>query len=440
MQQTSNSMDFNSWNVICEKFYNSHYTDRDSHHSIVYLDRCVPNNNESFDLYIDFRTLWDFRKYLQFFDSPDIYEELSGASYIKLRNIRTKNRLIEGSYYSLDLVLLHITGVNARQENNQSDLVKAEYDFEIRESGAEYFDKMFTLASYTTPYPTYLKGNYALPHQLSIKNDPPYSLRVNDVGQANSNEILSGEDPIIVYDFGAPLSCSTARVNVLRNNRLPIYKRTQPILVISHWDLDHYRCLVGMSLLDLQCFSGVFCPEHMKSITSQKVFLNLYSALPGRVWSVIAPARRKSGQYNIHRVASYNADQFNLFVGDRQSNINFSGLLVGFVGYNEIAELTGDAHLSQADELLHKMNRINPNTMPNNIVVPHHGGVPRSGIHVLNWPINYIPHEALISVDANDPINNARYHHPDTQVINMYTSAGFSVERTDLQGDLIVNL
>lgn len=438
MQQTSNSMDFNSWNVTCNRFYNSHYADGNNDLVIVYLDRCVPNENGSFDLYVDFRTLWDFRKYLQFFDSPDIQEELAGASYLRLRNIRTRNRLLEGSYYSLNLKLFFEFDYSFHQKSEHIDLIFADYYFEQRENGAEHFDEMFALASYSTPYPSYLRGNYALPHQLYIKNGAPYSLRVNNVGQANSNEILLGEDPIIVYDFGAPLSYSTARVNGLRNNRLPIYKRTQPILVISHWDLDHYRCLVGMSLQDLQCFSGVFCPEHMKSITSQKVFLNLYSALPGQVWSVVAPARRMSGQYNIHRVASYNAGQFNIFVGDRQSNINYSGLLVGFYGYNEVANLTGDAHFSQADELLSNMSGGLTFVMPNNIVVPHHGGKTNSGI--MRFSNNYVTNKALISVDAKDPINKARYHHPDSQVINMYKSAGFSVERTDLQGDLIVNL
>ena len=99
-------------------------------------------------------------------------------------------------------------------------------------------------------------------------------LLVRDVGQANWNELLDGNNITrIVYDIGAELRANQTIVRSLFYSRLYTLKRDKPILVISHWDIDHYHCLECASIQEIRtCFSKVVCMDMMKSLTSQRIY------------------------------------------------------------------------------------------------------------------------------------------------------------------------
>lgn len=91
-------------------------------------------------------------------------------------------------------------------------------------------------------------------------------LLVRDVSQANWNELLDGNNITrIVYDIGAELHANQAIVRGLFNSRFDTLKRDKPILVISHWDIDHYQCLECASIQEIRtCFSKFVCMDMMK--------------------------------------------------------------------------------------------------------------------------------------------------------------------------------
>ena len=101
----------------------------------------------------------------------------------------------------------------------------------------------------------------------------------------------------IVYDIGAELRANQTIVRSLFYSRLYTLKRDKPILVISHWDIDHYHCLECASIQEIRtCFSKVVCMDMMKSLTSQRIYKKILYALGSNNVFCIKPALRTNGR------------------------------------------------------------------------------------------------------------------------------------------------
>ena len=126
--------------------------------------------------------------------------------------------------------------------------------------------------------------------QFTIEELHNYNLKlcVRDVGQANWNELIDNNIVKYVYDIGAELHSKIDDVKKLFYERVDDYKRDKPILVLSHWDIDHIQCMLYVDIQTIRdCFSKCICIDMMKTITSLKIYNNILKALGKEMYIVL---------------------------------------------------------------------------------------------------------------------------------------------------------
>lgn len=306
---------------------------------IVYLAHLVKIESGIFDAYIDFRLDRD----LYYFVSSDPQNQDFGKAktYIELRSLKATRRLSAGCYYKLNLDLLNHCDFT---ENEESLVIGRSYDLKSIEFLG--YDDQDLLQNHEALDRNDLMHNHEN-GRLQIPNffKGDLFLLVRDVGQANWNELLDGNNITrIVYDIGAELRANQTIVRSLFYSRLYTLKRDKPILVISHWDIDHYHCLECASIQEIRtCFSKVVCMDMMKSLTSQRIYKKILYALGSNNVFCIKPALRTNGNQmrlwqRIGNIAFY--------IGEYSRTINYAGLCMFVHGNTKSAIFTGSVSKS----------------------------------------------------------------------------------------------
>ncbi len=117
-------------------------------------------------------------------------------------------------------------------------------------------------------------------------------------------------------------------------------------MVISHWDIDHYQCLIDRSDQELKsCFRSVLCP-HAVSNTSLKVYSSLKRIFGGdfaEVPSFVQYFNRLTWPPMIFQTRSHNVA---LYKGAIGGSINHSGLAIFVEGNNKTALFSGDLKIT----------------------------------------------------------------------------------------------
>lgn len=396
---------------------------------IVYLDDYKYSNDGDYDtMYLDFRTAKDFEAYVQALE----LRETPLGSYLQIDGYRSPKRLMRGAYYALNIEMLKLL----KPEPIQGSLLFAHsYNFDnyAGKNDATYnlLQKHDTLHAeeLTTIHHHPIAS---LEEVLGLDN---LNFKVNSVSQANWNEILYGERTLFVYDIGAPIHAKEVEVQGYLNNYAMTYSQDKPVLILSHWDVDHYHCLLGMSEEDIKaCFSKYICPDKIKNSMSQQVFDKVERALGHEnVHSIKLERRTDDTEYpQMHLV--YGNQGLRLYAGERSRNVNYSGLVLYVEGTKGNALLTGDCIPAQANDVLHD-SVANLNTEKEHyLVVPHHGGDFKSKrvCKTYSVPMMLKPMEAIISVDEG----NNTYGHPAQEMTDFLKSvANWKMTRTD-KGDL----
>lgn len=399
---------------------------------IVYLDSHRQYKNRCRDLYIDFRTQKDFQL---FQEKMEVKLFGSKASYIHLASLNVHQKLVYDTYYRLNVDELK------RLERNKSFL-----EFIIEEDsyviGGHYifskdaeYDEILQKCSEKEIYEFETEGfekdslNLLTIPQLVLHSINNPVIYVADVGQANWNELRDGNKTVLVFDCGSPLNCKKEETDTIWNKHKENLKNSDSTLVISHWDIDHYQCLINRDNNELNdCFDTVFCRKH-KSETSRKVFDNLKSICSGNNF-VCVPAI--SHQYNRNfwpPMFLHSSDHnVSLYQGAYCRNINHCGLAVFIHGNNKSAILTGDLKLGQCFDVMQKEFKTN-GYKPLILIVPHHGGSCGKNSLKKNYPIDL----AIISVGAENV-----YGHPNNDILDYLNNNTINgIKRTDLfQGDI----
>lgn len=386
---------------------------------IVYLETFEKVGDGVVDAYIDFRQRKDFL----LFSRATRYDN-SSATVIELRSLSSAKRLRRGCYYNLNLKLL-----------KDYQLTKVDYSLLI---GA-----IIDLSAMPVPIDDdteLLQKHEPLDAEdLSMRNIPQNALFehiqgndmrlfVKDVDQANWNELRQGDRVKVVYDIGARLKAKRQEVEMILNSRRPDIERDKPILVISHWDLDHIHCLKYFNENDIQkCFSKIVCPDKIKSMTAGDVFVKFRNALGvANVYCLPVPARTNG--VTVHHWRSEGC--VSLYQGEQSSNINFAGLLMFVKGGNKSANYTGDCRLAQAKDAYDKERAKGIATNEHVLVAPHHGGDYDAKYRLYSLPCD----EIIISVGVGNG-----YGHPHKEMKNYLMSLG-SVEMTMDIGEILKDL
>lgn len=404
---------------------------------IIYLiDFKSFGNNYYGDVIIDFMNEDGFKLYQNL-----THEKDTVGSILEMQNVRTNKRLIKGAYYALNVNLL--SKLRRREVEDGSLVFAGFYDCKtlyVEDNNTQYG----FISSNSNDNQLFLSHSYPLP-RIDFSPDENYirlmsnitienrnmSIVVNDVGQANWNEIRFDDQVKIVYDIGAPLKAPKNKIKKLLaycNN----YSQSKPLLIISHWDLDHYHCLICINDNELRMFCGVIFPNMVKSLTSQRVAWRLIRSL-GRnnVSCVNNPPRSRKKPYPFPHMLRI-VGPFAIFICERSRNINYSGIIFSTNGHECNVVCSGDSTLSQASDVLLKHISCDNNISGHILVVPHHGGYyTNENYRYYRLPNGIVGKEGIISVDEND--NN--YGHPNDRTIRLLVCVPFSIiTRTDCHG------
>lgn len=395
---------------------------------IVYLLDYKTEGDNIYDYaYIDFRTLKDLRLFNQLSRL-----NITTETVISLVNLHANKRLRRGAYYRLNFRLLQDENVEGHYVTDDLTIGYS-YDFShARWHNNEYLlDTHEPLDREDIIFVNNATNNIFAGLVNGIKEP---KLRVNNVGQGNCNEILDGEHVKLVYDIGAAMNMKKADVIALKNKRIGAYKSSSPLLVISHWDLDHFIQLKEMSDQELACFSGLLCSSRQPSCSSQTIYARIKKAIgKANVNSVkMYPTINHNDQMYFYQ----KANAFAFYYGKKATRKNYAGFTVFVQGNVRSVILTGDCNYAQLSDVL--VQEVPNSGQVGNLVmvVPHHGGTFSGKFKIFSIPLVFTAEEAIISVDA---MNN-NYGHPSKATIQMLRSWFAQINRTDAVGDIERNL
>lgn len=322
------------------------------------------------DIVFDFRSVKDYNNFRAELNLDNELNIDNGGNFlVQISNIKSPKRLRRNCYYKLNISLF-------KELNSQSqelpDSALFAYNFVFNESFDWGNYTIFDSHSPLDPMEIYpVAGNLteaSLPHPITNGE-----IRINDVGQANHNEIINRGDVVVVFDMGAPLHSTKAAVLALIAKRVDEYEKSRPILIILHWDYDHILQLKYLSDKELSYFSEVYCPPKTKSATSQTILNRIRTLVPNNKIHIMASNPRTGGAYSAMRLM-LKMNGFCLYMGEENRNINYCGLLLFVHGTYANAMLTGDCILAQASDVLsYESLSVTGNNM-HKLVVPHHGG------------------------------------------------------------------
>mgnify|MGYP002625393041 CR=1 FL=1 len=386
---------------------------------IVYLEAYEKVGDGIVDAYIDFRQAKDmvlFGRVIGF--------ENQKASFVELIGLKSSKRLRRGCYYKLNLDLLREFKIERRED---SLLIGASYN--LNQMPMPMDDESELLQTHEALDPEEM-SEISLPmgRVFDIVEYDDLRLYVKDVGQANWNELRNGDHIVVVYDAGARLRAKEPEVRGIVESRKNDLMKSKPVLVLSHWDMDHIHCLKVLSDKEIMdCFSKLVCTDKLKSITSQVVFENFKRVLGGNnVYRLPLPGRTTGTAMHQWRREGC----ITLYQGESSSQINYCGLVMFVRGANRSANYTGDCKLAQAKDVYDQEKAMGLDTGEHVLIAPHHGGDYDAGSRHYSMPCNLIE----ISVGADNS-----YGHPHAYMLAYLKSMGV-VKQTQDVGDIVEQL
>lgn len=398
---------------------NRQMANEDDQECIVYLESYYKVEDGIANAYIDFRQLKDFVMFRQIAELPE-----NSGSYIEFLSLKSSKRLMQGCYYKLNLNLLK--EFNLEQRSN-SLIIGGSYDMSEMERPEDEEDELLQRHKPLEPEEM-SKSNLPLRLQVNIPTTNNMSLFVKDVGQANWNELRLGDNIVVLYDAGAGLYASKEEIESIFNSRKDDLELSKPILVISHWDIDHIHCLKLLSQNDIpKFFSMLICVDKIKSMTAGHIYDNFKNALGTQKVCCVPPAAKTNG-IDMHQWRSMGC--ISIYLGEKSRSVNYCGIAMFVKGPTKSANYTGDCRLAQAKSVYDQETAQGINTLNHVLVAPHHGGDCGAKYRIYSVPCD----EIAISVGARN-----KYNHPHNDMLH-YLKQFCNVKRTDIVGDILINL
>ncbi len=271
----------------------------------------------------------------------------------------------------------------------------------------------------------------AVPFFKAIKPNK-VEVKVFDIGQGNWNEINFDNQTLICYDFGS--SSSRKLSDIIRNHVCPQVQQMRinsvldekilnKILIISHWDIDHYIGLKSLSDIQIKSFKFCIVPNRIENETSARIVEKLKRN------TIVIPIEMNSriqGESSSRLTIEYNSKVLKLFKGTKCRNRNKRGILLSLHFNKQDFVFPGDHHYNQIDDYI--MNLCTSKHY--NLVIPHHGG--NAGNYRL---LNNIRNGSFGIISTG-----RRYGHPFRHIVNPISNNFSNFRRTDCHGTIRVCL
>lgn len=346
-----------------------------------------------------------------------------GPSLVVIQDYQGK-KVMENTFYriSKDVINRWLINESVHLENNSFII-----GYTIKNNAFNVFSESITFnLGPSFYYSNFLWYESSAPEIKLLKEKGKARILIKNVGQANWNEIQFNNIPRIVYDCGAPTFASKSEVREIIGNKTAEYLAAKPILILSHWDKDHYHALCGMSDEELSAFKAVIYRKFNYTFTS-RILLGRFQRLINEEIS-LPPEEKVKGKVRLIRKSNVN-NQIVIYNATKHKDRNVSGIVITMKTARSSAVLCGDAHYEQiSDDVLPDLNYKNNHYL----IVPHHGG--QAGHFKYQIGKKLIPTQAIISVGKN------HYNHPTYENIQSLKSLKFNLQRTDFDGDIIIDL
>lgn len=258
------------------------------------------------------------------------------------------------------------------------------------------------------------------------------NVEVVDVGQGSTNLIYDNYNKVI-FDFGSSFFYPKEMLERIADDiKCKLNGLKHVLIIISHWDCDHYNLLSVIDDTSLAELGGAILPGEIITMTAKQIARRLERNCKNIV-TIESPVRRKGCKWITPVNKAENCkDNCLLFCGTKSRNRNKSGLALMITTKNEVTLLTADHTNEQIWNCIYHDFISNESRDENrrlNIVVPHHGGsCGRIKIDHLCMNAGI----AAISVGKNP------YKHPLQSTIDFYNGLGFDVIRTDWERENII--
>lgn len=375
-----------------------------------------------------------------FVNSTDFSQFKANLSFKTLENFPSmvlvenyyKRPLKENTIYFFELDSLKRADL---QTNLSQNLTSLSIGFTLNFEGVDgdFFNSSVSLYEYSNESYNdniYPKEDNALSGLFETKGK--ISVSVRKIGQGNWNEVIWDNEIKIVYDAGASLYATSENIKDYIESRNKLYPLSKPILIISHWDIDHYHSLIGMTDAEISAnFSALISRDLCPNLTSKILFERIEKSIgANNIYSILPDKRRyKKLPIRFRPYTSINK-QIVLFNSEFHKNRNLSGLALLIKTANSSIILPADADYDQiSTSILPHLNYKHTH----NLVVPHHGG--KAGKYIYNTPNGVLKGLAVISVGFN------HYKHPIAAYVDALRSNFPILQQTNMaEEDILINL
>jgi hypothetical protein len=384
----------------------------DAETNIVLIDFFDSNQFSLFNLFINLNYNWQ--------EKPTM---------IEIRNYKLK-KLREGSYYRINRITwLQIFELGLLTFREDSLLIG--FTIELTDKVQEMFLKTKTFTEAERFFSRLDQTTSFIINESSIPKSISLEVIIKNVGQGSWNEVLSDGNVEIVFDCGVLYTTSKIDVKALALSRDSVYQKDAPILILSHWDVDHYHLLLAFSDKAISQFKLIIHRGIIPTLTARKVKTR-FDTLNTNVKISLAPeAKNKRKKVGYLTGYTFSKDStIILFNGSVTTSRNKSGIGLLIRKPQTSIILSADYYYHQVSRYILPLLNYSHNHY---LIIPHHGG--KAGNFVYNTGKLTVLKDAIASVGKNP------YGHPDKINMNNLNLVGFNTVRTDvLKSDYVLKL
>lgn len=358
----------------------------------------------------------------------------NGKSYLDPSMILIKNykqkKVREGVTYALNIgVIQKITQDNRINQYNLDSFIIG-YQIDLIENDDELLGKSKSF-TYMEKFELNLEQlpNHDIP-EIEIKGS--IKVLVRNVGQGSWNEIIVDNRTELIFDIGTHYLTKRTDIQSMLMDKEHIFLTDKPGIIISHWDIDHYHYLMGLSEEALKSIRFFCSRNYLPTMTSRMIYFKIKELIgPSSMYPVEPlPVPEKNLGYAKLEKINPNAKYIIYYNSTLHRDRNQNAICLVIRKTNSSIVLPADTHYRQIS------NCILPDLGFENkhyLVVPHHGG--KAGKFEYNLKKIKFPQSAIVSVGRNN------YGHPRSEYLENLQNLGFKILQTKfLNQDIEIEL
>ena len=402
---------------------------------IVYLEDFKMLNEQgerSYQLLIDFFTLYDYIRFLDVFSSEvevdkkgkeGINAIIPRSTFIQIKNCKHEDGLTRGAHYYLNLRALaeRLSKIDFGTEEGFPLLYNITLHRSNKRGGQNGAPLLYQTDNLIYPQWVFssLQNRIFFPE---VHVDNQSLLKVWDVDQGNFNEVIFDKHPYVIYDAGTEIYHGTSPFcMLLKKLQDELDNGDLPLFVLSHWHADHYSLMFALSDGYLKMIRNCVFPSYVKNLSVYNFIVRL-NLLGVNVRMVYLPYVDKWTRVVTNEKFRLYANKYN------HSSPNNSGLTLFVYGVKNNAMLSGDCRYALAedqtnDSILYEIG----DDSTHYLVIPHHCGAAGKVTYKIK-NANHI--EGIVSVGKN-----GRHGHPNGEILKKIKKFASDVKMTKNDAD-----